>query len=159
MSWKYTLSCLPLLVFLSCVNGQIKNGRNAKEREIPYQVAIRHKRGNNFKGRNMNTFFAKNGIFCGGSVINTRWVMSAAHCLKTTKSDFFVEAYEITAGSIHAEKQEDNDFGRRTFLSTTFYYHEEFRYTSKKWSEHRYDIGLLLLETRISYSNWIQPVF
>lgn len=45
--------------------GFIVGGSNAGEGQFPYQVSLRS---------------AANAHFCGGSVINNNWVLSAAHC-------------------------------------------------------------------------------
>lgn len=45
--------------------GRIVGGANADAGQFPYQVSLRS---------------AGNAHFCGGSIINTHWVLSAAHC-------------------------------------------------------------------------------
>ncbi|XP_055531462.1 chymotrypsin-2-like [Wyeomyia smithii] len=46
-------------------SGRIVGGSDAIEGQFPYQVSLRSAAGNHF---------------CGGSIINVNWVMSAAHC-------------------------------------------------------------------------------
>ncbi|KAL7646389.1 UNVERIFIED_CONTAM: hypothetical protein RMT77_003302 [Armadillidium vulgare] len=49
------------------VQGRIYGGMKAKEEEFPWQVG----------------FIYKNKLFCGGSIINEKYVLTAAHCFKT----------------------------------------------------------------------------
>ncbi|XP_066943085.1 chymotrypsin-like protease CTRL-1 [Macrobrachium rosenbergii] len=48
---------------------RIVGGAATEVNEYPWQVAIARKTGNDFQD-----------FFCGGSIINRRWVLSAAHC-------------------------------------------------------------------------------
>ncbi len=49
-------------------NTKIVNGDDAKIEEVPWQVGL-VRRANGQR------------VFCGGSLINTRWVLTAAHCV------------------------------------------------------------------------------
>ena len=155
MAWKYKLSFLFLLICLSSVNSQIKNGRDAREREIPYQVSLKFERGKDTAGNEL--VYSDPQVMCGGSLLNTRWVMTAAHCIIQDHSfGLFVDEFRVAAGTIHAQEQPNEEY-RQSAISATFYPHEGYREGNDLWSEDRYDIGLLLLNTPINYDDWVQP--
>ena len=88
MARKFKLSFFLLLALSNCAWSQIKGGRDAEEKEIPYQVAIKVAEGKDLKGQPISRMlFERIGVNCGGSLINTRWVMSAAHCVREAKED------------------------------------------------------------------------
>ncbi|KAK4878892.1 hypothetical protein RN001_011398 [Aquatica leii] len=83
---KYTGVCLgdsggPFVVndvFTDAADSRIINGTNALPGQFPYQVSL----------RNVN-----NSHFCGGSIIKSNWVLTAAHCIYgKIPSDVFVVA-------------------------------------------------------------------
>ena len=126
------LSCLLLLAISNFAKSQIKGGRDAEEKEVPYQVAVTCAAGTDLKGRPIELAVLEGcGVVCGGSLMNTRWVFIAAHCLDATT--MVVTAYKVTAGTIHARERRRERF-RRTSLSTTFHLHEKYRARNKLWS-------------------------
>ena len=58
------------------INRRIVGGRVARKNEYPYQVALQY--GSGF-------------TFCGGSIIDNNWVLTAAHCVRSkSASDIYV---------------------------------------------------------------------
>lgn len=64
---------------------RVINGRPAYPYEIPWQV-----------GLTIRGVEPSYGFFCGGSVIGTKWILTAAHCLEGVRPD----ALDIYSGSI-----------------------------------------------------------
>ncbi|XP_018311475.1 chymotrypsin-2-like [Mycetomoellerius zeteki] len=83
------LCLLSLLAFsqaglLSFFDPRIVNGENAKSGEIPYQVSLQY----------TDSSFH----FCGGSILNDNYVITAAHCAKAIESPSNVK---VIAGTIN----------------------------------------------------------
>jgi len=72
---------------------RIVNGDDARPGQFPYQVSLQAYSGNQF------------GHFCGGSIIASQWVMTAAHCCKAS----FIKrpsSIKIVAGGISLRRNE-----------------------------------------------------
>ncbi|KAK5646028.1 hypothetical protein RI129_004492 [Pyrocoelia pectoralis] len=54
---------------LDALDSRIFNGRQATLGQFPWQALL------------YTLFYDSSGMFCGGSLIHTRWVLTAAHCL------------------------------------------------------------------------------
>lgn len=84
---------------------RILGGTALKHSEAPFQVVIQTKRGE---------------AFCGGSFINRRWVLTAAHCLRFAEGDIPPHAIRIGYGS--------NNQGSMKFAEVErFYVHDGYR--------------------------------
>jgi len=98
---------------MSCGVGKksrIVGGQEAKPAEFPWQVAFR-----------WESYYGYTNLFCGGSLIDKKWVVSAAHCfqrmkrppfeLKVVLGEFDVnndDGNEVIIGAKQVEKSEWN---------------------------------------------------
>uniref|UniRef100_A0A672LDG0 Trypsin-like n=1 Tax=Sinocyclocheilus grahami TaxID=75366 RepID=A0A672LDG0_SINGR len=113
------------------LNNKIVGGENAKAGAWPWQVSIQKLSGSHF---------------CGGSLINKDWVLSAAHCFN-----------QVTASSIvmyfgrHSQLGlNPNETSRRASQIITHPKYNLIRHDS--------DIALVQLSSSVTFSDYIRPV-
>uniref|UniRef100_A0A3B4B028 Coagulation factor IX n=1 Tax=Periophthalmus magnuspinnatus TaxID=409849 RepID=A0A3B4B028_9GOBI len=109
---------------------RIIGGQIASEGEIPWQVALIDRSS----GR----------LFCGGSILSRRWVITAAHCLVEAQDSFIIRL-DL---SIKEGTEQNHEVLER-------YIHP--RYNASE-SLYNHDIALLYLKTRISFSSNVRPI-
>ncbi|XP_043784377.1 chymotrypsin-2-like [Apis laboriosa] len=111
-------------------NPKIINGEDAKEGEIPYQVSLQKK---------FSSFH-----FCGGSILNENYVITAAHCMQGKSA----EDVKVVSGTINlAIPRYENDVHK-------IFIHEKYN-SLDSWKN---DIALLKVKTPFVQSNLISFV-
>jgi len=103
---------------------RIEGGKDASEKDMPFPVSIQrrqHSGGQDFEH------------FCGGSIIDNEYVLTAAHCVKGRS----VSDLRVVAGvlDISENSSEETKVVREV---TEVYVHEEFDYDTR-----RHDIAIL----------------
>ena len=78
---------------------RIIGGRNALPMEWPWQVSIQDR--------------MKSLHYCGGSLINSQWIMTAAHCVNAFSKD--PQRWRMVLGDQHLKEKDDTE--REFFLS------------------------------------------
>ncbi|XP_073698306.1 trypsin-2 [Garra rufa] len=113
------------------LNNKIVGGQDATAGSWPWQVSIQSTR--------------TGGHFCGGSLINKDWVLSAAHCFQSSLGT--IEIY----------------LGRRSQSGTNP--NQVYRTASRVINHPNYDnpnndndLALLQLSSSVTFSNYIRPV-
>lgn len=74
---------------------RIVGGEDAKIGEFPYQVSLQ-----------WGHFPDRFEHFCGGSIINERWILTAAHCLEEVR---YIGDFVIKAGKHNLTEKEESE--------------------------------------------------
>uniref|UniRef100_A0A3B3SMM6 Coagulation factor IX n=1 Tax=Paramormyrops kingsleyae TaxID=1676925 RepID=A0A3B3SMM6_9TELE len=137
VTWKPTLSELPSWAFSPTLptiqeevatDKRIVGGNEVTPGEIPWQVGEL--------------------IFCGGSILSERWVITAAHCLeKITIDSFFVRVGEH---NVHRNEGTEDDYE-----ISEWQVHNSYNASKSRFN---HDIALLRLKTAIVFSDFILPI-
>ncbi|XP_069679950.1 trypsin-7-like [Periplaneta americana] len=108
-------------------NGRIVGGTDADIANYPYQVSMQ----------------VNNGHFCGGSIISTEWVVTAAHCVK----DIPINVVSFRAGS------SNQGTGGTVHPAEQITYNPNF---SEQTAD--YDIAVAKVSVLFVFSNTVQPI-
>lgn len=113
---------------------RIVGGQIAGPHSIPFQVALLVFRG------------SKDVVLCGGSIVNKKAVLTAAHCLKNSKKALiFLGGHNLIKNETGTEKQLLNP--------SNFKIHPNFNIRRADS-----DVAVVLLSTPVTFSGIIQPV-
>ncbi|CAG9817204.1 unnamed protein product [Phaedon cochleariae] len=122
----------------------IFNGVDTTELEYPWIVAI---------------FIKNNGQFinnCGGTLISTRMVLTAAHCVTNSYAQAFNESeIQVAAGKYYNKYGDARDKHVQYLEISGIIVHEEFRGTTRHY---QYDIALIITRSLFKLGPAVQPV-
>ncbi|KAE8633343.1 hypothetical protein XENTR_v10001851, partial [Xenopus tropicalis] len=116
-------------------NSRIVGGVNSQPGAWPWLVSIQAWRGSDY------------GHFCGGTILNNQWILTAAHCLIDYKTTF--DTIRVVIGARKLSK-----LGSETQIRKVkqLILHEKYLREGK----HSYDIGLILLDEPIKFNDYTQ---
>ncbi|XP_033123490.1 complement factor B-like [Anneissia japonica] len=133
---------------------RISGGSDAIEGAWPWQVALWERKEDNFDPRG----YSAGGFFCGGSIISSNWILTAAHCFydnkKIQRIDQGLWHTKVLVGLGYTNLNDYELLHTRTMPITKIIPHPDY---SKDY-DYDYDIALMQLNTSIDFGNYIRPV-
>ncbi|KAL7291011.1 hypothetical protein TKK_0015152 [Trichogramma kaykai] len=137
---KWLLVCALCLLTVSQVRSfyvtRIVNGTDAKLGEIPFQVSLR------------DLSSGKSRHFCGGSVLNENYVVTAAHCVYGRQDEEDSKKMRVEVGSIYLDKPYQTHKVQKVIV------HKGFN-PSKSLKN---DVALIKVTKPFVFSDRVQPV-
>ncbi|KAI8426714.1 hypothetical protein MSG28_014420 [Choristoneura fumiferana] len=124
-------------------NRLIINGKRTKHGELPWHAGVYDK-----------TFTPYKQI-CGGSLISTRVIISAAHCFWKTERQEAASTYAVALGKIYRPWDEARDTGAHK--SDVSEIKIPVRYLGEA-GHYQADIALVFMSTPVVYRTYIRPI-
>jgi len=126
---NFILKNLPPTQFLFPALPRIIGGKDAPNGKYPYQVSLQHAIGH----------------FCGGSILNDKWILTAAHCIKGHMSSLI----KVLAGTNTLDIREYH----QSYMADRIIVHEHF-----DGQEFVNDVGLVRLSKPMEFNDKVQPI-
>ena len=142
-----------LFVMFCHVRGQMREGEEAENGKFPYAVQVHQKM--------VPWPFAS--CICGGAIIDKKWVLTAAHCVRMYKITLKIS---VVVGDVLREKGEGESVNRAEYVADKVIYHPgydsnvwnpfDWRLFDDKWEY--FDIALLYFENEIIFNDHVELI-
>ncbi|KAM6151322.1 coagulation factor IX [Rhynchocyon petersi] len=109
---------------------RVVGGENAKPGQFPWQVVLN----------------GKIDAFCGGAIINEKWIVTAAHCIKPG------DKITVVAGEHNIEEKDNTEQIRNVIRAIP---HFSYNATVNRYS---HDIALLELDEPLILNSYVTPI-
>lgn len=116
---------------------RIINGRSTKKNEFPWQVGLKYKEA------------YKNTIFCGGSIISSKSIATAAHCLFGVNKKKYEARNMVVVVAEHDVSKSDGELHYKVCSDAIH---------PKYINEQDYDYAILTLCDNLQWTRHVKPV-
>ncbi|XP_067613379.1 transmembrane protease serine 2 isoform X2 [Eurosta solidaginis] len=119
---------------------KIVGGSDVKKNELPYMVSL----------------MRRGGHFCGASIINERWLLTAGHCVCNGLNKFFHTTQIQGVIGLHSISQYLN--GNSAEQSVAINFKTIIPHPNYECSNVKNDIALLQLDTPLAFTDRVKPI-
>ncbi|XP_049821429.1 modular serine protease-like isoform X2 [Aethina tumida] len=147
--WSHTPKCTPVCGIKSAQSIELSaGGKKAVRGDYPWQAAL----FKNIAGSFVN--------ICGGSLLNERIILTAAHCVVTESHDQTIftsdeREFKVAVGKYYRILDHPDDIFAQISNVSKIWYPDSYRGSLQHWVG---DIALIQAQTRFTINNHVLPI-